>query len=84
MVTVDPLDVITYVPIDTVGHIRVGSTASLKLEGVAPAPLVCTVKVVDRVTDPASGTYRIKLSLPNPDRLIPAGARGNLTFVLSQ
>ena len=84
MVTVDPLDVIAYVPIDTVGHIRVGTTASLKLEGIAPAPLQCTVKVVDRVSDPASGTYRVKLSVPNPDRQIAAGARGNLTFVLTQ
>ena len=84
MVTVDPLDVITYVPIDTVGRISVGTTAMLKLEGVSPEPLACTVKVVDRVADPASGTYRIKLTLPNQKRQIAAGARGALTFILGE
>jgi RND family efflux transporter MFP subunit len=83
MVTVDPLDVVAYVPIDTVGRIQPGTTASLDLEGLASGPLQCTVKVVDRVADPASGTYRVKLTLPNPDREVPAGARGSLTFVLT-
>jgi RND family efflux transporter MFP subunit len=84
VVAVDPLDVIAYVPIGTVGRIRVGSTAELKLETVPADPLQCSVKVVDRVADPASGTYRVKLTLPNPDRKIAAGARGSLTFDLSR
>ncbi len=84
IVAIDPLDVIAYVPIDTVGHIRVGTTATLKLENVASAPLQCTVKVVDNVADPASGTYRVKLTLPNPDRKIASGARGSLTLQLAK
>ncbi len=84
IVAVDPLDVIAYVPIGTVGRIRVGSQAGLKLEGVDAGPLQCTVKVVDRVADPASGTYRVKLTLPNPDRKIAAGARGSMTFQLTE
>ncbi len=84
IVAVDPLDVIAYVPIGTVGHISVGSTATLNLESVISAPLSCTVRVVDKVADPASGTYRVKLTLPNPDRMIASGARGSLTFQLAQ
>ncbi len=84
IVAVDPLDVVAYVPIGTVGRISVGSRAPLTLEGVDAGPLQCTVKVVDKVADPASGTYRVKLSLPNPDRKIAAGARGSLTFQLAE
>ncbi len=40
--------------------------------------------VVDKVADAASGTYRVKLTLPNPDRSITAGAKGTLTFKLPE
>jgi len=82
-VTVDPLDVVAYVPIDTVGRIRAGMAASLRLENVPGGPLPCTVTVVDLVADPASGTYRVKAALPNADRRIAAGARGSLTLNLT-
>jgi len=83
-VTVDPLDVVAYVPIGTVGRIRAGMKASLSLKEVAAEPFPCTVSVVDLVADPASGTYRVKATLPNPDRRIAAGARGTLTIDLTQ
>ena len=38
------------------------------------------VSVVDRVFDPASGTFGIRVNLPNPDLKIPAGQRCKLTF----
>jgi multidrug efflux pump subunit AcrA (membrane-fusion protein) len=34
-----------------------------------------TVTIVDRVLDPASNTFRVRLTLPNADMRIPAGSR---------
>jgi hypothetical protein len=39
-----------------------------------------TVKVVDRVIDAASGTFGVRLELPNRQRAIPAGARCRVRF----
>jgi RND family efflux transporter MFP subunit len=39
-----------------------------------------TVAVVDRVVDPASGTFGIRLTLPNPEGDIPAGVKCVVSF----
>lgn len=83
MVSVDPLYVVGYAPINTAGRIKVGMKATVVLENVPDQPLECTVAVVDKVADAASGTYRVKLTLPNPDRSLMAGAKGELSFDLS-
>lgn len=82
MVSVDPLYVIAYAPISTSGKVRVGMKAPVMLENMPERPLRATVAVVDKVADAASGTYRVKLTLPNPDRTITAGAKGTLRFDL--
>ncbi len=85
LVTLDPLYVIAQaVPIETMGDIRVGMKGELVLENLPDRPLECTVAVVDRVADPASGTYRVKLTLPNPQKSLPSGAKGTLTFALGE
>jgi multidrug efflux pump subunit AcrA (membrane-fusion protein) len=38
------------------------------------------VSTVDRVIDPASGTFRIRLTLPNPRNDIPSGLRCQVNF----
>jgi RND family efflux transporter MFP subunit len=39
-----------------------------------------SVAVVDRVVDPASGTFGVRLTLPNPDGRIPAGLKCVVAF----
>jgi len=39
-----------------------------------------TVTVVDRVLDAASGTFGVRLTLPNPDLQLPAGIRCKVRF----
>jgi hypothetical protein len=39
-----------------------------------------TVTVVDRVIDAASGTFVVRLELPNPDYTQPAGTRCRASF----
>ncbi|MGD2176060.1 MAG: efflux RND transporter periplasmic adaptor subunit [Candidatus Brocadiaceae bacterium] len=81
LVSLNPLYVIAQaVPIQTMGHVLVGEKAALTLEDLPDRRLECTVAVVDKVADPASGTYRVKLTLPNPDESLPSGARGKLAF----
>ena len=41
---------------------------------------MATVTVVDRVLDAASGTFGVRLALPNPDLLLPAGIRCKISF----
>ncbi len=82
MVSLDPLYVVTNVPVKTTGRIQRGMVAMLRLETDPDDELQCTVEIVDRVADAASGFYRVKLTLPNPDKTIIAGARGTITFKL--
>ena len=38
------------------------------------------IKVVDRVLDAASGTYGVRLELPNPQGQLPGGIRCQVEF----
>jgi hypothetical protein len=38
------------------------------------------VTVVDQVLDAASGTFGVRLALPNPERQLPAGIRCKVLF----
>jgi len=82
MVSLDPLYVIANVPIETFGRIRPGMTAVLDVAHLKE-PLACEVVVVDNVADVGSGLYRVKLTLPNPDGAVTAGALGKLRFELA-
>ena len=38
------------------------------------------VTIVDRVFDSSSGTFGVRIELPNPDHSLPAGHRCTVTF----
>ena len=38
------------------------------------------VTVVDQLFDPASGTFGVRLDMPNPDYILPAGLRCTVRF----
>lgn len=81
MASVDPLYVICNLPIATTGRVRLGMKCHLTLETrPGDKPLECAVIVVDNVADAASGTYRVKCSLPNPEKTIAAGSKGVVRF----
>jgi RND family efflux transporter MFP subunit len=83
MVCVDPLYVIAYPTIATKEQVHVGMKAVLALENAPGKRFPCTVSIVDVAADASSGTYRVKLTLPNPDGKITAGSRGTVTFKLT-
>ena len=75
----DPLNVELIVPADQFGSVRMGMIGRVSLAhggGVQQARVV----VVDRVIDAASGTFGVRLQMPNPGNRIPAGSRCSVRF----
>jgi RND family efflux transporter MFP subunit len=75
LVEVNPLRVEVVVPAQAFGQVVPGRKALVWPEAGPVREAAATVTVVDRVLDPASNTFRVRLSMPNPDLRIPAGAR---------
>ncbi|MGB5254614.1 MAG: efflux RND transporter periplasmic adaptor subunit [Sedimenticolaceae bacterium] len=77
----DPLHVEVFVPVEHLGKIRPGMQAEVWTEAVTDSSWKASVSRVDRVADVASGTYGVRLELPNPDYSVPAGLRCQLKFI---
>ena len=71
----DPLNVEVVLPLDRYGGISVGSTAIVHPEAPISGAYPAKVDVIDPVIDAASETFGVRLLLPNPQRIIPAGIR---------
>lgn len=78
---IDPLRVEVIVPVSYFGAIRVGQQAVVMPERPMQNPYQAEVTLVDRVADAASGTYRVRLSLPNPDHSLPSGLKCMVRFL---
>ncbi len=78
---VDPLHVEVIVPVQQLGKIRNGMRAEVWSETVEGQTWYATVSRVDPVADVASGTYGVRLTMPNPDNRIPAGLRCRMQLV---
>jgi len=76
---IDPLHVETVVPAARFGRIQVGQTYEVQLQ-LAGGRQRARVSQVDRVIDAASGTFRVRLELPNPQLTIPPGQRCQVQF----
>jgi len=76
----DPLRVEMIVPVAMFGRIRVGQTAEVYPEAPVGGTWGARVTVVDRVIDAASGTFGVRLALPNPDLKLPAGLKCRVKF----
>ncbi len=79
----DPLYVEAIVPIEFYGRIRAGMTAQVHPETNVQQPREAVVTVVDKVGDAASGTFAVRLNLPNPDYQLPAGLKCSMKFTES-
>jgi RND family efflux transporter MFP subunit len=77
---IDPLNVEVILPASLYGSIRQGDRAEVTPETPAQK-FVARVKVVDRVINAASGTFGVRLELPNEKQLVPAGAKCRLKFL---
>lgn len=64
------------------GHnaVKLGQTIEVMPEQPAGARYQATVKVIDQVLDAASGSFGVRLELPNPRAEIPAGVKCRAKF----
>lgn len=78
---IDPLYVEMFVPISRYGTVSVGMSAKVMPEAPVGGTYVARVQIVDRVFDTASGTFGVRLELPNPDYKLPAGLKCRTRFL---
>ena len=79
---VDPLKVEVIVPAVHFGKIKAGQVVNVKPDLAQMEQQSAKVIVVDRVIDPASNSFRVRLELPNPDNALPPGLRCKVDFEL--
>lgn len=77
---IDPLNVEVVMPVRFFGSVRKGSTAQVTLEPPVGGTYEAKVKIIDSVIDAASGTFGVRLEIPNPGYKIPAGLRCTASF----
>ncbi len=75
LAALNPLRVEMIVPVAMYGKLSEGQTLNVVPDVPNGQPLTARVVQVDRVIDAASGTFRARLALPNPNRDVPAGIR---------
>jgi RND family efflux transporter MFP subunit len=77
---IHPLHVEVVLPVSFYGQVRTGQRAVVLPEPPVGGSYETTVKVVDRIVDAASGTFGVRLELPNRKHTIPAGVRCRVQF----
>lgn len=79
LVQIEPLRVEVVLPLAAFGKLKTKTTAEVMPEGFE-GKLAATVTVIDSVFDSASGTFGVRLELPNAGGKVPAGIRCKVDF----
>ncbi len=79
LVQVEPLRVEVVLPLAAYGKLKAKGTAEVVPEGLG-GRYTATVSVIDSVFDTASGTFGVRLELPNAGGKVPAGIRCRVEF----
>ena len=77
---IDTLHVEVIVPVERFGSIAPGMTAEVRPESPVGGAYTARVTIVDKVIDAASGTFGVRLELPNPSLRLPAGLKCRVRF----
>jgi RND family efflux transporter MFP subunit len=77
---IDPLRVEVYAPLSLLGKLKTGMRADVRPEGKGQPVYQAKIVVVNRVVDSASGTFGVRLEMPNPNNAIPAGLACTVEF----
>lgn len=72
---IDPLRVELLVPTAQYGTLKRGDAVTVRPELPGAAPVTAKVTHIDKVLDAASNSFRVRLTLPNPQDRLPAGLR---------
>jgi len=79
LVQVEPLRIEVVLPLVAFGKLKAGTTAEVVPEGLG-GRYPATIKVIDSVFDSASGTFGVRLEMPNAGAKVPAGIRCKVDF----
>jgi RND family efflux transporter MFP subunit len=77
---VNPLRVEVYAPLSLLGRLKTGMRADVRPEGKGQPVYQAKIMVVNKVVDSASGTFGVRLEMPNPNNAIPAGLACTVEF----
>lgn len=77
---IDPINVEVVIPVAYFGQVSKGMKATVTPESPLNSTYEATVVVVDKVIDAASGSFRVRLQIPNNNLKIPTGLRCDLRF----
>jgi len=77
---IHPLNVEVILPVNRLPSIKVGMRAKVIPEAPIGGEYVAEVKIVDRVIDAASGTFGVRLEMPNPNNRLQAGLKCRVIF----
>lgn len=80
LATLDPLHVDLLLPAGYFGRIGKGDRLMVHPESPVNGAYEARVNIVDPLVDPASGTFRVQLVLPNPGVKLPAGVRCSVSL----
>lgn len=75
-----PLRIEVILPVALYGKVKVGHKAQVVSDMPVNSQYLAVVRIVDTVVDSASGTFGVRLELPNPKGDIPAGVKCRVTF----
>lgn len=81
IVQLDPLHVEAILPIRLFGKVHPGMQAEVTPEFDDRAAYQATVDVIDPMGDAGSGTFGVRLWLPNPEHTIPAGLKCRVRLI---
>ncbi|MFC1896785.1 efflux RND transporter periplasmic adaptor subunit [Thermodesulfobacteriota bacterium] len=77
---IDPLNVEVVLPVSQMGLVKKGMKGTVKPEAPANGEYEATVTIVDKVIDAASGTFGVRLEMPNPKHKITPGLKCKVFF----
>lgn len=80
MAQIHPLRVEAVLPASLYASIRQGASAEVEAEAPSKGSYTARVQIVDKVVDSASGTFGVRLELPNPAGNILAGVKCKVRF----
>ena len=81
---IDHLNIEAFLPVSLYGRLDIGMAAEVRPEAPIGGTYKATVAIIDRVLDASSGTFGVRLTLPNPQYRLPAGIRCKVQFPLAQ
>ncbi|MCU7809750.1 MAG: efflux RND transporter periplasmic adaptor subunit [Candidatus Thiodiazotropha sp. (ex Notomyrtea botanica)] len=78
---INPLRIEVVAPVTLLGTIKTGQLAAVMPESPVGGEYQAEVKIVDPILDAASGTFRIRLEIPNDDYKLTSGLRCRVRFL---